>query len=155
MDQLLRDLRFGARTLLKNRWFTIVAVVTLSLGIGANTAIFSVIEGVLLKPLPYTNGDHFVIVRQSAPLAGRTDAGVAIKELTTYREQVRAFDALVEYHQMNFDLLKRGEPDRVNVGVVSHDFLLVRCCGCGRVPGAGVARDEGESDAGAPRRLGT
>jgi len=125
MDQLLRDLRFGARTLLKNRWFTIVAVVTLGLGIGANTAIFSVIDGVLLKPLPYTNGEHLVIVRQSAPLAGRADAGVAIRELYTYREQTHAFDALVEYHQMNFDLLKRGEPDRVNVGVVSHDFFDV------------------------------
>jgi predicted permease len=125
MDNFLRDIRFGIRTLLKNRAFTALAVLTLGLGIGANTAIFSVIEGVLLKPLPYTNGDRLLLVRQSAPLAGQPNAGVSIRELYDYREQTRAFDALVEYHQMNFDLLKRGEPDRVNVGVVSHDFFDV------------------------------
>jgi putative ABC transport system permease protein len=125
MDQLLRDLRFGARTLLKNRWFTLLAVLTLALGIGANTAIFSLIDGVLLKPLPYTNGDRLVLVREAAPLAGRPNVNVSIQELYDYRAQTHAFDALVEYHQMNFDLLQRGEPDRVNVGVVSHDFFNV------------------------------
>jgi putative ABC transport system permease protein len=125
MDQLLRDIRFAARTLVKYRGFTLVAVLTLGLGIGANTAIFSVVDGVLLKPLPYESGDRLLLIRQSAPLAGRPNAGVSIKELYDYREQTGAFDALVEYHQMNFDLLKRGEPDRVNVGVVSHDFFDV------------------------------
>jgi putative ABC transport system permease protein len=125
MDQLIRDIRYGIRTLVKNRGFAAVAIATLGLGIGANTAVFSAIDGVLLKPLPYTSGDRLVVVRQSAPLAGRPDAGVSIKELYDYREQTAAFDALVEYHQMNFDLLKRGEPDRVDVGVVSHDFFDV------------------------------
>jgi predicted permease len=125
MEYLLRDLRFGLRTLLKHRWFTMLAVVTLGLGIGANTAIFSVIDGVLLKPLPYTNGERLLLVREAAPLAGRPNVGVSIRELYDYREQSRAFDALVEYHQMNFDLLKRGEPDRVNTGVVSHNFFDV------------------------------
>jgi putative ABC transport system permease protein len=125
MEQMIRDIRFGARTLLKNRGFAALAILTLGLGIGANTAIFSVIDGVLLKPLPYASGDRLVLVRQSAPLAGRANAGVSIKELYDYREQTQAFDALVEYHQMNFDLLQRGEPDRVNTGVVSHDFFDV------------------------------
>ena len=125
MEQFVRDVRFGVRTLLKNPGFALLAILTLGLGIGANTAMFSVIDGVLLKPLPYTNGDRLVLVRQSAALAGRADAAVSIKELYDYREQTRAFDALVEYHQMNFDLLKRGEPDRVDTGVVSHDFFDV------------------------------
>src|SRR3982075_438252 len=125
MDQLLRDIRFGVRTLTKNRGFALLAIVTLGLGIGANTAIFSVIAGVLLKPLPYGNADRLVLIRQSAPLAGRPNSGVSIRELYDYRAQTRSFDALVEYHQMNFDLLKRGEPDRVNVGVVSHEFFDV------------------------------
>ena len=89
LDQLLNDIRFGARTLAKNRGFALLAIVTLGLGIGANTAIFSVINGVLLKPLPYASSERLVLVRQSAPLAGRADVGVSIKELYDYREQTR------------------------------------------------------------------
>ena len=125
IDELLNDLRFGVRTLVKNRGFALLAVVTLGLGIGANTAIFSVIHGVLLKPLPYADSDRLVRIRQSAPLAGRADAGVSIKEYFTYRDTAEDFDGLVEFHQMNFDLLKRGEPDRVNTGVVSPNFFNV------------------------------
>src|SRR5829696_2379400 len=125
MEQTLQNIRFALRTLGKNRSFALFAIVTLGLGIGANTAIFSVIDGVLLKPLPYTSGERLLLVRQSAPLAGRANAGVSIKELYDYREQIASFDALVEYHQMNFDLLKQGEPDRVDVGVVSHDFFNI------------------------------
>jgi len=125
IDEFLNDLRFGLRTLLKNRGFALLAILTLGLGIGANTAIFSVIYGVLLKPLPYTDSDRLVLIRQSAPLIGRADAGVSIKEYFTYRDQASEFEALVEFHQMNFDLLKRGEPDRVNTGVVSTNFFSV------------------------------
>src|SRR5581483_8706131 len=122
---MLKDIQFGLRTLAKNRGFAILAILTLGLGIGANTAIFSVISGVLLKPLPYTNGDRLVLLNESAPLIGRANFGVSIKELYDYREQATDFDKLVEYHQMNFDLLHRGEPTRVNTGVVSHDFFNV------------------------------
>jgi putative ABC transport system permease protein len=125
LDQLLHDLRFGVRTLAKNRGFALLAILTLGLGIGANTAIFSVIYGVLLKPLPYTDSDRLVLIRQAAPLIGRADVGVSIKEYFTYREQADDFEGLVEFHQMNFDLLKRGEPDRVNTGVVSPNFFHV------------------------------
>jgi predicted permease len=125
LDELLNDLRFGLRTLFKNRGFALLAILTLGLGIGANTAIFSVIHGVLLKPLPYADSDRLLLIRQSAPLVGRADAGVSIKEYFTYRDQAADFDGLVEFHQMNFDLLKRGEPDRVNTGVVSPNFFNV------------------------------
>jgi putative ABC transport system permease protein len=122
-DELLQDVRYGARTLAKRPGYAALAVVTLGLGIGANTAIFSVINGVLLRPLPYEHGDRLAIVRQSAPLSGHAQMGVAIAEYYDYREQATVFDGLVEYHQMNFDLLNRGEPDRVDAGVVSHDFF--------------------------------
>jgi putative ABC transport system permease protein len=126
LDQLRSDVRFAARTLVKNRAFALLAILTLGLGIGANTAIFSVIYGVLLKPLPYADSGRLVLIRQSAPLVGRADAGVSIKEFFAYRDQATAdFEALVEFHQMNFDLLKRGEPDRVNTGVVSPEFFNV------------------------------
>jgi putative ABC transport system permease protein len=124
-EPFLQDLRYGARTLLKNRGFAALAVLTLGLGIGANTAIFSVIDGVLLKPLPYENGDRLVLVEQSAPLAGTPNVGISIKELYDYRAQLASFDGLVEFHQMSFDLLRRGEPDRVATGVVSPNFFRV------------------------------
>ena len=123
MDSLWKDIAFGARALLRNRWYTTVVILTLGLGIGANTAIFSVITGVLLRPLPYEAGDRLVLVRQSAPLAGVANVGVSIREYFTYREQAKDLEGLVEYHQMSFDLLKRGEPDRVSTGVVSHNFF--------------------------------
>jgi putative ABC transport system permease protein len=123
VDELLQDIKYGVRTLAKNPGYAVLAILTLGLGIGANTAIFSVINGVLLKPLPYEHGDRLVVVRQSAPLAGQNTLGVAIAEYFDYREQAQVFDGLVEYHQMNFDLLNRGEPDRVSTGVVSANFF--------------------------------
>jgi putative ABC transport system permease protein len=125
LDQLLNDVRFGVRTLAKTRAFALLAIVTLGLGIGANTAIFSVIYGVLLKPLPYADSDRLVLIRQSAPPLGREDVSVSIKEFYTYRDSAADFDGLVEFHQMNFDLLRRGEPDRVSTGVVSPNFFDV------------------------------
>ncbi|MGE0704423.1 MAG: ABC transporter permease [Vicinamibacterales bacterium] len=124
-DDFLADLRYGFRTLVAHRGFAALAVLTLGLGIGANTAIFSVINGVLLKPLPYDNGDRLLLVRHSAPLADQQNVGVSIKELYDYREQLASFDGLVEFHQMNFDLLRRGDPDRVATGVVSPNFFNV------------------------------
>ena len=124
VETLIADVRYGARALFKHPGYALLAILTLGLGIGANTAIFSVINGVLLKPLPYEHGDRLVIVQQSRPLSGQPQVGVAIAEYFDYRERAKdVFDGLVEYHQMNFDLINRGEPDRVNTGVVSHDFF--------------------------------
>ena len=123
VDEFFQDIKYGVRTLGKNPGYAVLAILTLGLGIGANTAIFSVINGVLLKPLPYEHGDRLVLVRQSAPLSGQNTLGVAIAEYFDYRDQSDVFDGLVEYHQMNFDLLNRGEPDRVSTGVVSANFF--------------------------------
>ena len=125
LEELIADLRYGARTLRKNPGFALLAVLTLGLGIGANTAIFSVINGVLLKPLPYDNGDRLLLIQQSTTQASQQNFGVSIKELYDYRQQLASFDGLVEFHQMNFDLLRRGEPDRVATGVVSPNFFAV------------------------------
>ncbi len=125
LEELVQDLRYGARTLTKNPGFAAMAVLTLGLGIGANTAIFSVINGVLLKPLPYENGSRLVLIQQTTPLTPQPNFGVSIRELYDYREQLPSFAGLVEFHQMNFDLLRRGEPDRVATGVVSPNFFDV------------------------------
>ncbi|HWI19492.1 MAG TPA: ABC transporter permease [Vicinamibacterales bacterium] len=124
LENLAADLRYGARALVKHPGYALLAVLTLGLGIGANTAIFSVINGVLLKPLPYERGDRLVVLQQSRPLSGQPQVGVAIAEYYDYRERGKdVFEGLVEYHQMSFDLINRGEPDRVNTGVVSHNFF--------------------------------
>src|SRR3954451_16587760 len=125
LDQLLNDIRFGVRTLAKNRGFALLAIATLALGIGANTAIFSVIYGVLLKPLPYADSDRLVLIRQSAPPLGRDDVSVSIKEFYTYRDQAQDFDDLGEFHQMNLDLLRRSEADPLSTGVGSPNFFNV------------------------------
>ena len=125
IEEARRALRYAWRGLIKSPWFTGVAVLTLGLGIGVNTAIFSVIYSTLIAPLPYDDAGRLVLIRQSSPLAGQGDVGVSIRELYDYRERLKSFDEIVEFHQMDFDLLRRGEPDRVATGVVSHNFFDV------------------------------
>jgi putative ABC transport system permease protein len=125
IDEARRAVRFAWRGLVRSRWFTAVAVLTLGLGIGVNTAIFSVIHAVLLAPLPYDDAGRLLLIRQSAPLAGQNDVGVSIRELYDYRERLKSFEGIVEFHQMDFDLLRLGDPDRVATGVVSHNFFDV------------------------------
>ena len=120
----LDPIRHSLRSLLRDRGFTAAAVLTLALGIGANTAVFSVLYGVVLRPLPYTDGDRLVVLKHSA-VQGPANPGISVRELYDYRAASRSLSDLVEYHQMNFDLLDQGEPDRVDVGVVSHDFFKV------------------------------
>src|ERR671938_1347434 len=109
-ESLVQDIRYGIRMLLRNRGFTLMAVLTLGLGIGANTAIFSVIYGVLLRPLPYRDGHQLVVVHQRARLAGIDDMGFSVKEFFDYRDQNKTLDmdSIVEHHSMNFILYGRG-----------------------------------------------
>jgi putative ABC transport system permease protein len=123
LDRANRDIRFALRSLTKNSGFTIVVIATLALGIGANTAIFSVINGVVLQPLPYANGDNLVLVRQQLPLAGVQRLAFSVHDLEDYRSQNSTFSALVEYHEMSFVLLGKPEPERVQTGVVSWNFF--------------------------------
>jgi putative ABC transport system permease protein len=125
IESLLQDVRYGARILFRNPGFTVVAVLTLGLGIGANTAIFSVIYGVLLRPLPYKDGNQLVIVEQQAPLAHVLNVPFSVKEVQDYREQNQTLDAVVEHHSMSFTLLGGQEPQRVQTGVVSANFFDV------------------------------
>jgi hypothetical protein len=96
LEHLAQDLRFGTRMAVRNPGYSLAAVLTLALGIGANTAVFSVLYGVALKPLPYTNGERLLLIRQSAPGIGVADAQVSVAEFDDYRARTTAFDALVE-----------------------------------------------------------
>jgi len=125
LENLWRDISYGTRILLKSPGFTLIAVITLALGIGANTAIFSVIYGVLLRPLPYSDGERLVVLHQQAPLAGIDDTGFSVKEITDYRERNQTIEEVVEHHSMNFILLGGTEPENIQSGVVSANFFDV------------------------------
>ena len=125
IDALAQDVRYALRNLRQHAGYSAVVLLTLALGIGANTAVFSVVHAVLLRPLPYTHGDRLVEIRQQAPKVGVNDVSVSVKEIADYRAQAASLDAVVEYHQMSFSLLGRGEAARVQTGVVSADFFDV------------------------------
>lgn len=122
-EMLRQDIRFGVRTLRRSPGYTIAAILILSLGIGANTAMFSVLNGVLLKPLPFTDGDSLVLVQHQAKASRFPNVGVSIPELNGYRQRASSVHDLVEYHSMSFTLLNQGEPDRVDTGVVDAGFF--------------------------------
>jgi predicted permease len=123
MDTFRQDIRLALKGFARNRGFTAAVILTMALGIGANTAIFSVVRGVLLRPLPYKEGDQLMILRQQRPLAGIQAQGFSPPEMEDYRQQSKTLEAIVEYHNMWFVLLGRGEPERVQTGVVSWNYF--------------------------------
>jgi len=121
--QMLRqDAGYALRMMRKNIGFTAIAVITLALGIGANSAIFSVINGILLRPLPYTHGEQLVVLKQPAPRIGRDNIGFSPTELNDYKQN-HSLSGMVEYHSMTFTLLGKAEAERVRTGVVSANFF--------------------------------
>jgi predicted permease len=122
-DDLRQDVRYGVRMLARSPGYALAAVLTLGLGIGANAAIFSVVNDVLLKPLPYGNGDELVRIRQTAPGTFQPAAPLSIQEVADYRAQLTSVQDVVEYHSMSFVMLGRGEPDRVDTAVVSANYF--------------------------------
>src|SRR5262245_37560739 len=125
IDSLKQDLRHGVRVLLKTPGSAVLILLTLGIGIGLTTAIFSAVHAVLLQRLPYVNGEALVEIRQHRPGAGTRGLGVSLPELDDYRRQMSSLDALVEYHQMWFNLIEGAHASRVMTGVVSAAFFDV------------------------------
>jgi putative ABC transport system permease protein len=121
MQTLINDVRYGARKLIKNPLFTIVAIVTLALGIGANTAIFSVVNAVLLRSLPYYKADQLVIVSGRTP-SGEGD-GVSQLELDDFRAGMPSLDSLVGFQSQSVNLTGNDRPDRIRGAFVSYNFF--------------------------------
>ena len=122
--EILRsDVSYALRMIAKNPGFTSVAVLTLALGIGANSAIFSVVHSVLLRPLPYAQGEQLIFLRQEGRKIGNDDMSFSVKEIQDYRDQNRTLAGVVEYHSMSFTLFGHGDPDRVRTGVVSANYF--------------------------------
>jgi putative ABC transport system permease protein len=122
LSMLRQDAGFALRMMRKNLGFTIAAIVVLGLGIGANSAIFSVVNAVLLKRLPYAHGERLLMLSQRTARGGGIGRS-SVPELNDYGKQNRSLDGIVEYHNMQFILLGRSEPERVETGVVSWNFF--------------------------------
>jgi putative ABC transport system permease protein len=121
MDTLLQDLRYAARQLVRNRGFTIVAVLTLTLGIGANTAIFSVIRGVLLRPLPFPEPERLML---AVGVIGDRRAGVTAPDFIDWRAGSRTID-LAAIATYNANLTGIDEPERVTAARVTANYFTV------------------------------
>src|SRR5262245_33922167 len=119
MDTLWQDLRFGARMLSKNLGFTLIAVITLALGIGAVTAIFSVVDAVLLRPLPYKEPERIALIEQHFPKLGLYFVGVSAPELLDYVAGAETFAEMAGYGIINLNLTGEREPRRIEVARVS------------------------------------
>ncbi|HEV2223251.1 MAG TPA: ABC transporter permease [Candidatus Acidoferrales bacterium] len=123
MNTFPQDLRFGIRTLAKNPGFAVVAILTLALGIGASTAIFSVVDAVLLRPLPYPNPQKIVTVNEQE--GGGHRAHPADPNFLDFRAQNRTLSALAMFASIPESVSGGSEPMRMNVGLVSQDFFKV------------------------------
>src|SRR5690606_28735778 len=125
MDALRRDFRYALRTLFRSRGFAIAALTTLALGIGANTAIFSVVNAVLLRPLPYPDGDEIAILwLRNAPESIDEDI-TSYPNFTDWRTRNRTFEHMAAYSQANMNLTGAGDPEQIRVARVTEEFFDV------------------------------
>jgi putative ABC transport system permease protein len=147
MESLWQDLRFGARMLRKQPGFTFVAVLTLALGIGATTAIFSVVSAVLLRPLPFAQPERLVRLWESHPPTQLPQFSVAFPNFLDWRQQNQVFTHLAAFREDGFNLQTGEEPHRVNGARVTVDFFNV----LGMQPAQGRAFSAAEDTPGGER----
>jgi hypothetical protein len=125
IETTLQDLGFGARMLRKNLGFAVVAVLTLALSIGANTAIFSVIDAVLLRPLPYKNSDQLVSIATDNVQRGVTGLPVSFTKMTRVKEQSRTLQSIGAFFPVNASLTTRGAPEQIPTARATAGFFDV------------------------------
>ena len=123
METLIKDIRYGIRGLRKRPGFTAIALITLALGIGANTAIFSVVNAVLLRPLPFRDPDNLVIVWEDATFAGFPRNTPAPANYVDWKTQNQSFADMAASHETSFNLTGDGEPERVAAYSVNSNFF--------------------------------
>src|SRR5262249_21148506 len=121
MQNLFQDLRYGVRMLLKSPGFTVVAALALMLGIGANSAIFSVVNAVILRPLPYEESERLVFLSERSPqLEGMS---ISWPNYQDWRAQNQVFEQIGVYNRQSYNLTGTGEPERIIAGQVSYELF--------------------------------
>jgi putative ABC transport system permease protein len=121
MHTILQDLRYGARMLLKNPGITFVVVLALALGIGANTAIFSVVNAVLLRPLPYEESDRLVFLNETSK--AMDDISISYPNFTDWRSQNHVFEKIGVYNRSSYNLTGYGDAERIMTAQMSADLF--------------------------------
>src|SRR5439155_21873518 len=121
----MTDLRFALRSLAKSRGLAVTVVVTLALGIGANAAIFSVVRGVLLRPLANRDEDRLIYIRHSAPGIGIDNTNFSVPEIQDLRARVKTLSAFGDFSTVDFTMVGLGEPRVVRAGVVGGSYFDV------------------------------
>jgi len=125
MKTLWHDVRYGLRMLLKKPGFTLTAVVTLALGIGATSTIFSFVNGILLRPLPYQDSERLVSLDETAPKRGIVSMGVSFPNFLDWREQNRVFTGVAAYSENSCTLTGSGEPEQLSGADISHNTFEI------------------------------
>ncbi|MEP7345607.1 MAG: ABC transporter permease [Gemmatimonadaceae bacterium] len=139
------DFRYALRSLARARGFTVAVVLTLGLGIGANTAIFSVVRGVLLRPLPHKDGERLMYLHQSANGPGRENVNFSVPEINDFREAAKTLGGIAEYSPITFSLVSDNDAVRIDVGLVTGNYFSIM----GLSPILGRAFNEGDDGTGA------
>src|SRR5512146_1822943 len=111
METVLQDLRYGVRTLLKSPGFALIAIITLALGIGANTAMFSIVNGVLLRPMPYPQPERLLKLYTRMPQFEQ--ASVSYPNFLDWQQRSRSFEQMAAYRNDNFNLTGEANPERL------------------------------------------
>src|SRR3954467_647156 len=122
-DTFLQDLRYGVRMLAKSPGFAVIAILTLALGIGANTAIFSVVNGVLLNPLPFPHPEQIVSLFTEMP--NFKNGSISYPNFLDWRRMNRSFSAIAAYRQHGFNLAGNGAPERLHGEMISAGFFEI------------------------------
>src|SRR5262249_1871629 len=146
----LNDLRAALRSLARAKGLVVTVTVTLALGIGANAAIFSVVRGVLLRPLVNRDEDRLIYIRQGARGIGAENVTFSVPQIQDLRDRVKTLSAFGDFSTIGFTMVGLGEPREVRAGVVGGSYFEVM--GLHPVPGLGRlldARDDGPNAAGA------
>src|SRR5207244_5129918 len=119
------DLKFALRSLWRAKGLSITVALTLALGIGANAAIFSVVRGVLLRPLANRDEGHLIYIRQSAAGVGADNANFSVPEIQDLRERVKSFSTIGDFSTIGFTMVGLGEPRVIRAGVVGGSYFDV------------------------------